>query len=176
MTDKELIDRWLDGDSRAATELVKRHKPLVTAMAVKSVRFDEVDELVQDTFVRAFEALRSYRGDKASFSSWLLVIQRNLVIDRARVEQRRREYIAIEDVADSLSAGNYTALDQIVADETEQRLLSIGSLREREILQLRMRGERFNAIGRELGLNAESARVQFHRVRAAIQTTVRDAA
>ena len=53
-TDDELIRRWKSGEQRAATLLVERHAGSVTRFITSlGVRHD-VEDVVQDTFVRAF--------------------------------------------------------------------------------------------------------------------------
>src|SRR5262245_65792895 len=81
--DLELIARWKAGDERAATELVERHASALARFAVSSGERNDVDELVQDTFVRAFNSLDGFRGE-SSFRTWLFTIQRRLLLDRRR--------------------------------------------------------------------------------------------
>src|SRR5437016_13355641 len=56
--DAELIARWKAGDQRAATELVERHASALARFAASCGASTEIDELVQDTFVRALGSLR----------------------------------------------------------------------------------------------------------------------
>ena len=82
-TDLELIARWKAGDERAATSLVARHAPALARFAVSLGQRTDVDEVVQDTFVRAFGSLHSFRAD-SSLRTWLFTIQRRLILDRRR--------------------------------------------------------------------------------------------
>src|SRR5215208_5179588 len=94
--DVELIARWKRGDERAATELVERHSTALARFAVSSGERNDVDELVQDTFVRAFASVDGFRGE-SSFRTWLFTIQRRLLIDRRRAEKRRRDRTEIQE-------------------------------------------------------------------------------
>src|SRR5436190_15541134 len=114
--DLELIARWKGGDERAATELVERHAAALARFAVSSGERNEVDELVQDTFVRAFNSLEGFRGD-SSFRTWLFTILRRLLVDRKRAEKRRRDR---NEVQEDDAATEYDALDSVVADETQK--------------------------------------------------------
>src|SRR4051812_20821986 len=87
-TDAELIQRWKGGDQRAATTLVERHSPALARFAVSCGARQDIDELVQDTFVRAFNSIDGFRGE-SSFRTWLLTIERRLLLDRRRSEKRR---------------------------------------------------------------------------------------
>jgi len=59
--DTELIAQWKAGDQRAATALVERHAAALARFAASCGARDEIDELVQDTFVRAFGSLDGFR-------------------------------------------------------------------------------------------------------------------
>ena len=88
-TDMELIDRWKAGDTRAATRLVGRHSQALARFAASAGERDGIEELVQDTFVRAFASLDSFRGD-STLRTWLFTIERRLMLDRRRADRRSR--------------------------------------------------------------------------------------
>src|SRR3954463_12643385 len=135
--DQELIARWKAGDERAATELVERHAGALARFAVSSGERNEIDELVQDTFVRAFASLAGFRGE-SSFRTWLFTIERRLLLDRRRSEKRRRDRTEIQE---DDAATEYDALDTVVADETQRRLQKAVqklSPTQREVFSLRV--------------------------------------
>src|SRR5512132_2261246 len=117
-TDAALIERWTNGDERAATELVARHAQALARFAVNLGARDEVEELVQDTFVRAFGSLDAFRGE-SSLRTWLFTIERRLLLDRRRAEKRERNVVAL-DAAEATT--EYDALDGMVAQETATRV------------------------------------------------------
>jgi RNA polymerase sigma-70 factor (ECF subfamily) len=109
-TDTELIARWQSGDQRAAALLVERHAtPMARFAASLGVR-EEIDELVQDTFVRAFNSLDSFRAD-SSLRTWLFTILKRLLLDRKRTERRRKDVLEIDERD---AATEYDALDTMV--------------------------------------------------------------
>src|SRR6476620_2517086 len=117
-SDRQLIARWKAGDSRAASLLVSRHADALARFAVSSGERDEVEELVQDTFVRAFGSLDAFRGE-SSLRTWLFTIERRLMLDRRRAERRQRSMVSIEP-ADATT--EYDALDGLLAEEAESRV------------------------------------------------------
>jgi len=117
-TDMELIERWKRGESRAATRLVGRHSQALARFAASSGERDGIEELVQDTFVRAFASLDSFRGE-SSLRTWLFTIERRLMLDRRRAERRSRETVPVEE-SDNVS--EYGALDSLIAEETQERV------------------------------------------------------
>ncbi len=84
------------GDAAAFATLYDAHAPRVYAL-VLGMSGDEVAaaELVQDTFVRAWEALSTFRGDCA-FTTWLHRIAVNITLTQARSSRRRTLRVAIE--------------------------------------------------------------------------------
>src|SRR6478752_6639484 len=114
--DLELIARWKAGDERAATELVERHSAALARFAVASGERSDVEELVQDTFVRAFGSIDGFRGE-SSFRTWLFTIERRLLLDRRRAEKRRRDKTELQE---GDASTEYDSLDAVVADETQR--------------------------------------------------------
>src|SRR5688500_19591059 len=87
--DSALIQRWKEGDERAATALVERHATALARYIGSLGERDGAEEVVQDTFVRAFQSLDSFRGD-SSLRTWLFTLARRMVVGRRRAMRRRR--------------------------------------------------------------------------------------
>jgi RNA polymerase sigma-70 factor (ECF subfamily) len=166
-TDMELIDRWKAGDSRAATRLVGRHSPALARFAASAGERDGIEELVQDTFVRAFASLDSFRGD-STLRTWLFTIERRLMLDRRRADKRSRETVPVEE-SDHVS--EYGALDSLIAEEAQERVrksLDALSPTQREVFTLRVQqGLSYKEIAEVVGTSEGAARVHYHN---AIQT------
>ncbi|HEX8726494.1 MAG TPA: RNA polymerase sigma factor [Gemmatimonadaceae bacterium] len=160
--DLELIDAWRAGDERAATTLVTRHAPAVARFLVSCGERREVDELVQDTFVRAFGALDSFRAD-SSLRTWLFTIARRLLLDRRRADRRRRDRV---EIAEGDAVTEVDALDSVVAGETEERLrraVERLSPKQREVFTLRVtEGLTYRDIADVVGSTEGAARVHYH--------------
>jgi RNA polymerase sigma-70 factor, ECF subfamily len=169
--DRELIARWLAGDQRAATTLVERHAAALArfAAAMGGATGSDVDELVQDTFVRAFNSLQSFRGE-SSLRTWLFTIERRLMLDRRRAERRRPEKVP---VAEGDAASEYTALDSLVADEAQERVrVAVDRLTalQREVFTLRVtEGLSYKEIADIVGSTEGAARVHYHHAMRAVK-------
>lgn len=167
--DRELIARWKAGDDRAATELVSRHAQALARFAVSSGERNEVDELVQDTFVRAFNSLDGFRGD-SSFRTWLFTIERRLLLDRRRAEKRRRDRVEVQE---DDAATEYDALDSVVATETEKRVrraVERLSPTQKEVFTLRVtEGLSYKEIAEAVGTTEGAARVHYHNAMRAVK-------
>src|SRR5256885_8743885 len=136
-TDQDLIARWRRGDERAATELVARHAQALAGFAASFGATDEIDDLVQDPFVRAFQSLDGFRGE-SSFRTWLFTIERRLLLDRRRAEKRRPSRVEVQE---GDAATEYDALDTMVAGEAGNRVMAAMkhlSPTQREVFALRV--------------------------------------
>src|SRR2546426_1533372 len=87
-TDAALIAAWHGGDEPAAAELVRRHaRALARFLAGAGALAADVDDLVQETFIRAFRALGRFRG-QCQFRTWLMTIGGNVLKDAHRRARR----------------------------------------------------------------------------------------
>src|SRR5436189_3772069 len=90
-TDGELIVAVLNGDAASFEPLVAKYQPRVFAAARRYARReDEVEDIVQEVFLKAFQKLRSYRGD-APFEHWLMRLAVRTCYDFLRAHRRNRE-------------------------------------------------------------------------------------
>jgi len=168
-TDLDLIARWKAGDERAATALVERHAPALARFAVSLGQRSDVEEVVQDTFVRAFGSIESFRAD-SSLRTWLFTIERRLILDRRRAERRRRDDAALDDVN---AATEFDALDGMVADEAQTRVTKAVerlSRLQREVFLLRVnQGLSYKEIAEIVGSTEGAARVHYHNAVRAVK-------
>lgn len=92
--DEKLIASALSGDQKAYTALVNQHKAAIFHIINKIVRNDEAaHDLVQETFMKAFSSLASYRSEYR-FSTWLYKIAANASIDYLR--KRRIQALSLD--------------------------------------------------------------------------------
>ena len=99
--DGVLLARHAGGDDGALEKLLERNRPRVTAF-VRGKVFDTlvVDDLVQETMLRAWVGVRSFAGE-SSFGTWLHAIARNVCIDHIRRSGRKREVPFDDAVSDA---------------------------------------------------------------------------
>ncbi len=173
-TDLALVERWLGGDERAATALVERHATPLARFAASLGEREQVDELVQDTFVRAFGSLDSFRRE-SSLRTWLFTILRRLHLDRRRAARRTAADVSVDDVH---LATEHGALDELVADETRGRLEQVvrGLTRmQREVFTLRVaEGLSYREIAEVLDSTEGAARVHYHNALRAVKEALDD--
>ncbi|MCX5762108.1 MAG: RNA polymerase sigma factor [Gemmatimonadetes bacterium] len=172
--DEALIARWQGGDQRAATELVGRHAQALARFAVSHGVRDEVEELVQDTFVRAFNSLQSFRAD-SSLRTWLFTILKRLVLDRQRAERRQRNKVELDE---GHAIDEFDALDGMVADEALVRVrqaMARLSPMQRDVFALRVNeGLPYAEIARVVESTEGACRVHYHNAMRAIKEYMTD--
>ena len=114
-TDKELIAEVLKGNPESFEPLVVKYQPRVFAIARRYARReDEVEDIVQTVFMKAYSKLSSYRGD-APFEHWLMRTATFTCYDFLRKHQRNREWNATD-----LSTEENEWLENVGEDTTEK--------------------------------------------------------
>jgi RNA polymerase sigma-70 factor (ECF subfamily) len=83
------LDAALEGDDHAVQRLVELTQPAVWQVCSALGSSGEVEDLVQETYLRALRSLPTYRGD-APVEVWLLSIARRTCADHVRRRQRQR--------------------------------------------------------------------------------------
>lgn len=109
--DAELIAAVLQGDAASFEPLVEKHSPRLFATARRYARReDEVQDIVQEVWLKAYQRLASFRGE-APFEHWLMRLAVRTCFDFLRRHQRNRESSFSE-----LSEPEADWLDRFVAE------------------------------------------------------------
>jgi RNA polymerase sigma-70 factor, ECF subfamily len=88
--EKTIIRRVLNGDTAAFETLVTQYQPRIFATARKYARREsEIEDIVQEIFIKAFKKLESYR-EEAPFEHWIMKISVRTCYDYLRKHQRSK--------------------------------------------------------------------------------------
>ena len=126
---RALVAAAREGDNIAVRELVRHTQPTIWRLCNVLGSPGHEDDLVQETYLRAFRSLSSYRGE-APITSWLLSIARRVCADhvRGRVRERRLMGVLMQATDDAWVAapGNPTLglLEAIDPDRREAFVLT----------------------------------------------------
>jgi RNA polymerase sigma-70 factor (ECF subfamily) len=144
-SDDALVELVLNGDETAFAEIFDRYKRHVTRTVGRffSER-PEVEEHVQQAFVKAYTSLSHYRGgEENSFAAWITRITVNICYDEFRRRQRRGQSLFAEMTTDEVDYVETIANDrdrtpeqQLAATEMADRVLSILDPMDRVALTL----------------------------------------
>ena len=137
MTDDALVAASLSGAADAFDVLVTRHRRAVYYVCYRFVNnHEDAADLTQDTFVRAWKALASFRG-QAQFSTWVHRIAVNVSINRVSLKTPRGEAMDFDAVADTREPAPGQAL--VAAERQALVRAAVAALppRQRAVLILR---------------------------------------
>jgi RNA polymerase sigma-70 factor (ECF subfamily) len=161
--DIELVRAVVSGDDRAFEVLVVRYGTWVRRTCAQYLsRKEDVEEAVQDTFFRAYQALPSMRCD--NLGGWLAQIARNICIDRLRRNKRDPYPFGIVDII----RGAGSSAEEIVAggDPRVDAALSRLSEAHRSAVQLRFVQEMSHEeMALAIGKTASQVKALVHRAR-----------
>jgi RNA polymerase sigma-70 factor (ECF subfamily) len=119
-TDEELVARSMGGDLDSFNQLVLRWERPIYALAYRVIgREEDARDVCQETFLRAFRALKGFKG-QAKFSSWLYRIALNLCRDWIRRERRQPIAQAPEGV-DLVELASESAPSESIEDLVARR-------------------------------------------------------
>ncbi|MEL7482228.1 MAG: RNA polymerase sigma factor [Pseudomonadota bacterium] len=129
-----IIKRAVAGDPAAVRSIVTAHTGRIYALAYRLLASQEdAEDVVQDTFVRAWTSLSNWRGD-ARLSTWLHRVALNLCRDRQR---KHRETVMAEppDMTDPAPLPDAALSQQQTAARVQTALAALPD-RQREALTL----------------------------------------
>jgi RNA polymerase sigma-70 factor, ECF subfamily len=159
--DSALVLAAQEGDRVAFGGLYARYARMVHGILLARVPLDDVDDLVQDVFLRALPRLRSLR-DATRFGPWLSAIARNIANDHFRKTKpvsAVTESLSEEDAEEPKAPGASDVEAAMILEVV--RTLS-DTYRETLILRL-VEGMTGPEIAARTGLTAGSVRVNLHR-------------
>jgi RNA polymerase sigma-70 factor (ECF subfamily) len=126
--DRVLIKRCQAGDVSAFEPLVEKYRQRVWRLAFNVLRDgEEAWDVAQDAFIRAYQALPSFRGDSA-FYTWLFRIVMNVAADRARQRGARGRAFGTERVPEE-------DWDRLMVDQGEGPEAAAARAQDRERIQ-----------------------------------------
>jgi RNA polymerase sigma-70 factor (ECF subfamily) len=161
-TDAELVAMWQRGDELAATELVRRHASSIGRyLGARGATSAERDDLLQETFFRAFRGIAGWRGE-GSLRGWLFRIAANLLKDRFRHDGGRVFVAVLDDdlVGHSDPASELAAHE--IADRLQDGLLTLSPM-QRDVFLLRVeQGLEYRDVAVALSTTEGAARVHYH--------------
>lgn len=159
-TDEELVARLVGGDRSAGDSLVRRHSGLVArAVRLAGASPEDVEDMVQDIFMRAFRKAGRYHASKGRFTAWLATVARNDTLNHLR--RRRTATVSLDE---ALLAAGMTS--DHGAEITISLMEAISNLKEpaQSVARLRLlEGKSFAAIGRSLHHPTETVKTIYYR-------------
>lgn len=179
LTDQEVVVLARLGQESAFRDLIRRYERPVFSLVYRMVRDRELaEDLVQEAFIKALNALESYRPE-FKFSSWIFKIANNAAIDHLR----RRELVTLSldgapnaQTPDAIEATALQIGDRAESPLAELEAKEIGGAIEAAIARLRpeyracimlrhVEGRPYEEIAEMLGLPLGTVKTYIHRAR-----------
>jgi RNA polymerase sigma-70 factor, ECF subfamily len=166
LPDSDLIRKFLVGDELAFRTLYERHTPRLrmTLLRLLGRRTEDVDDVVQDSWLAACRGLRTFRGE-AQFSTWLTSIGVRVVLSHMSRYTKAGSHtlVAIE----AREEGHTVAAIDL------ERLLARLPDQHRTVVVLHdLEGFTHEEIGAHLGIAAGTSKATLFRARAALRTAI----
>jgi RNA polymerase sigma-70 factor (ECF subfamily) len=178
LSDEEVVSRVLAGDTALFEIIIRRYNQMLYRVARGILRNDhEAEDVMQETYVRAYEHLRQYAG-RAQFRTWLTRIAVHEALARARRGQRF-VYGRGEESGESMDTFASTERNpEQLAAGAELRTLIEGSILQlpdlyrsvfllRDVEQLNM-----EEVCEILNLTEGTVKVRLHRARRALRKII----
>ena len=164
--DRALALAAAGGDSTAFEALYRRHAARLHGVVARLVGYDRAraEDLVQEAFVRAWQALPAYRFESA-FGTWLHRLAVNTALMDLRARRGRPgldgDDEALDHVGPADSAGHGTAL----ALDLERAVATLPPRARAVLVLYDVEGWKHEEIADALGMAVGSSKAQLHRAR-----------
>ncbi len=185
-SDRELARASRHGNRQAFQDLVERYQRKLVSVALGMVHNrDDAVEIVQETFVKAYENLAQFKGE-SSFYAWLYRIVVNLAIDYQRREHRRPT-VAIEErpggggediddpLVDRSAADPYQRTrSKQIGERVMQAINELTPDHKAVILLREVEGLSYEEISRVMQCSKGTVMSRLHYARKKLQSKLRD--
>jgi RNA polymerase sigma-70 factor (ECF subfamily) len=174
--DSELLASIRNGALDDFTGIVQRHQARVFAILSRYERDPhKVEDLAQETFLKAWRALGRFDSDRAPFEHWLARIAVRVALDHLRRERRTADEVKLSELGESALEWLHNERDESQPDAADAReilelAMSCLSAEERLVLTLReIEGRNAKEISQLTGWSGVSVRVRAYRARAKLR-------
>jgi len=128
VAEPDLVRRARRGDLEAYDDLVRRYQERIYATIYHMTsNHEDANDLAQDTFIKAYQALRSFKGG-SSFYTWVYRIAVNKTINFLK-QRKNRSHMSLNDL--DFNAEHDPDMLALVSDKTPRREANLNELQEK---------------------------------------------
>ncbi len=186
--DLTLVRRSQGGDTDAYDELVRRYQRQIYGVIYHmTAHHEDANDLTQEAFVKAWQALKSFKGD-SSFFTWLYRIAINRTLNHLQQRNYRNSKHAMSLNNLDMEAERHPDLVALVSDKTPRRDVALDELKEklnaamqrlsenhRTVVTLHdIQGMPHDEIAKILGCNTATVRTRLFYARQQLQGILSD--
>jgi RNA polymerase sigma factor (sigma-70 family) len=126
--DHHLVELAKRGDLRAYDTLMRRYQERIYATVYHmTANHEDANDLTQETFIKAYQALKSFKGD-ASFYTWLYRVAVNKTINFLK-QRRMKSQLSLNDL--DFNAEHDQELVALISDKTPRRDAALAELQQK---------------------------------------------
>jgi len=182
--DHQLVERVREGDKRAYGLLVEKYRRKIIRLLSRMVRDpDDLEDIAQETFIKAYRALPQFRGD-AAFYTWLYRIAvntaKNFLVARGKAMRTVSEQAVNDDdepddrlVAQDIGTPESELLSKQVAIAVNEAVDSLPEELRQAITLREMEGMSYEEIAEYMACPIGTVRSRIFRAREAIASKLR---
>jgi len=182
--DHQLVERVREGDKRAYGLLVEKYRRKIIRLLSRMVRDpDDLEDIAQETFIKAYRALPQFRGD-AAFYTWLYRIAvntaKNFLVARGKAMRTVSEQAVNDDdepddrlVAQDIATPESELLSKQVAIAVNEAVDSLPEELRQAITLREMEGMSYEEIAEYMACPIGTVRSRIFRAREAIASKLR---
>ena len=169
LNDLYYINLVKNGDISAFAVLVDRYKDFVFNLSLKTLQQrEEAEEAAQDTFIKIFKSLQSFKGE-SKFSTWLYKVTYNNCLDRLKKQKKSRLFLELNEFTERGVKSIMSVLETI--EETERKKMvqdCIASLDEEDRFLVTLYYFHENSlkeISQIMKINENNLKIKLYRAR-----------
>jgi len=126
--EQQWVRRARTGDLEAYDELVRRYQERIYATVYHmTANHEDANDLAQETFIKAFQALKSFKGD-SSFFTWVYRIAVNKTINFLK-QRKNKTHMSLNDL--DFNAEHDAELVALISEKTPRREVNLIELQEK---------------------------------------------
>ncbi len=183
--DAALIRRVQRGDASAYNDLILKYEKLVYNFAFRLTQnHEDANDVAQDAFIRAYNAINSFRGD-AAFSTWIFRITTNIFLDerkrrKAHPQQSLDEYSSQEEQREGMQVEDTAPQpDEVVIGKDRQRILaraiqSLPDYQRSMVVLYHLQQKSYEEIAEIMNLPLGTVKSRLNRARLALKEKLQD--
>jgi len=169
LNDLYYINLVKDGNTSAYAVLVDRYKDFVFNLSLKMLQQrEEAEEAAQDTFIKIFKSLQSFKGE-SKFSTWLYKVTYNNCLDRLKKQKKNRLFLELNEFTEREIKSIMSAVEMI--EEVERKKMvqdCIASLDEEDRFLVTLYYFHENSlkeISQIMKINENNLKIKLYRAR-----------
>ena len=167
--EKLYLQKVLEGDISKFSYIIEKYKDMAFSIAFRIINNrEDAEEIVQDSFLRAFKSLKKFRFD-SKFSTWFYRIVVNNSLSKLKREKQDTRNIDIDKVSDSIIENVesvYKGLIQVDQQKFINYALNELCIEDRLLLTLYYLNENsIEEIAEITNISQETLKMKIHRAR-----------